>query len=58
MDARTPFWYIAVLLIVGLAFTVYTPVLQMGGFGLALMAIGAAAIGAALVLIGMRLAKR
>lgn len=46
--------YVALLLVVGLAMTVLGTLLPLGG-GLTIAAIGAAAIGAGLVLVGIQM---
>lgn len=56
MPTRIPSWYIATLLIGGSALIVFGTLMPLGG-GTALLAIGAAAIGAGLVLGGLRLGR-
>lgn len=46
--------YIAVLLVLGLAMTIFGTALPLGG-GLVIAAVGTAAVGAGLVLVGIRL---
>lgn len=48
--------YIAILLVLGLAMAICGSILPLGG-GTAIMVIGAAAIGAGLTLIGIRLMR-
>jgi hypothetical protein len=57
MASPIPTWYIAVLLLAGLAFAIYGSVNPLGG-GLAVLGVGSAAVGAGLVLLGLRLARR
>lgn len=56
MSTRIPSWYIATLLIGGLALVVFGTLMPLGG-GTALLAVGAAAIGGGLVLGGVRLSR-
>lgn len=56
MSTRTPSWYIATLLVIGLGLVVFGTLMPLGG-GVALLVIGAAAIGAGLTLGGIRLSR-
>lgn len=56
MSSRIPSWYIAMLLLIGLGLVVFGTLMPLGG-GVALLAIGAAAIGAGLTLGGVRLSR-
>lgn len=50
-------WYVSALFLLGLAMTVFGTLMPLGG-GSAVAAIGAAAIGAGLVLVGIRMMPR
>lgn len=56
MSNRIPSWYLVTLFLVGLTLVVFGTLMPLGG-GVALLAIGAASIGAGLVLSGIRLSR-